>query len=101
MLSMLLAVAAAQVASPAVPADIAEPNPKTMKAAEIAAFNAKLSRSHPYYIRCVRSVETGSLVKRTFSCRTNAQWQSADTRGNDNARETYEHMQSKAGNSSN
>ena len=45
-------VAAQAAATPAI--TVEEPDPKMMKTAEIKAFNAKLPRSHPYYIRCVR-----------------------------------------------
>lgn len=75
---------------------VAEPDPKSMNMREIKAFNAKLPKNHPYYIRCVSALETGSLVKRTYSCRTNKQWQLADQTANQNARDTYEAMQGKA-----
>ncbi|MFM5924249.1 MAG: hypothetical protein ACKOPG_08705 [Novosphingobium sp.] len=76
-----------------------EPNPKTMSQKEIRAFNSKLPRSHPYYIRCVASGEVGSLVKKSYSCRTNHQWALAEEKGNQNARDTMEQMASKAANS--
>ena len=92
MLSFLLMLAAdAAVVAPAV----IEPDPKAMSRAEMNAFNARLTRTHPSYIRCERSLETGSLVKKTFSCRTNAQWKSAADTGNDNAREIGEAMRPK------
>lgn len=94
--SLLLLVAAeAAIAAPAV-AEVEEPNPKVMSRSEISAFNAKLSRQHPYFIRCKRSEETGSLVRKTFSCRTNEQWDGADRTGNDNARDTVEAMKGKS-----
>ena len=98
-LSMLAAGAAP--AACAVAADISEPDPKAMSRSEIRAFNAKLSRTHPYYIRCERSEDIGSLVKRNYSCRTNAQWEKADAIGNQNARDAIESMQSKSWNTSN
>ena len=102
MLAVLLATSApAGTISPPVPpqlalADMAEPDPKKMSQAEIRAHNAKLPRDHPYYIRCVRTAEIGSLVKRTFSCRTNQQWPAAEEAGNREARDINDRMSSKA-----
>lgn len=76
--------------------EITEPNPKTMSQAEIRAFNASLESNHKYYIRCTRTVAIGSLVKKLFSCRTNEQWLAADARGNQEARDIMEEMQSKS-----
>lgn len=81
--------------------DIAEPNPKAMSQAEIRAFNATVDKTHRYFIRCKRSAATGSFVQREFSCRTNAQWAVADVRGNQEARDIGEEMQSKSWNTSN
>jgi hypothetical protein len=72
-----------------------EPNPKGMSQKEIREFNAKLPRGHPFYIRCVKSDETGSIVKKLYSCRTNRQWARDDTTGNQNARDTMDAMTSK------
>jgi len=98
--SLLFALAAQSGASAAVVAPISaqidEPDPKQMSRSEINTFNAKLSRTHPYFIRCVRSDETGSLVKTTYSCRTNQKWAMADRVGSDNARETLEAMKGKS-----
>lgn len=80
---------------------LVEPDPKAMSQKEIRAFNSKLPRNHPYYIRCVASPEVGSLVKKTYSCRTNRQWKAADETGNQNARDTYEAMTSKSWNTGN
>lgn len=92
--SMLLLMAAeGAVAVPAV--EIAEPNPREMSRAEILKFNAQLPPSHPYFIRCVKTLEIGSLVKKTYSCRTNAKWEAADEAGNQNARELGEHFKPK------
>lgn len=107
MFSLLLLLAAgaadtaqatpAPTAAPAVATTLVEPNPKVMSQREIKAFNATLpSKSHPFYIRCVSSLEIGSLAKRLYSCRTNRQWDLSDQAGNRNARETIEAMQSKA-----
>ncbi|HUQ13003.1 MAG TPA: hypothetical protein VM055_01855 [Novosphingobium sp.] len=95
MLASLLLLVAAETTI-AAPVEVDEPNPKAMSRAEIAAFNAKLARTHPYYIRCRRTEETGSLVRKTYSCRTNEQWGTAERVGNDNARETVEAMKGKA-----
>ena len=87
-------VAAQAAATPAVAVD--EPDPKAMKYAEIKAFNAKLPRSHPYYIRCVKTANVGSLVARNMSCRTNEQWDRADRIGNQEARDVLEHSKGKS-----
>lgn len=80
---------------------IVEPDPKAMSQSEIRAFNAKLVRGHPYFIRCVKRADTGSLVKRNFSCRTNAQWRLAEERANLDARDTIDSMKAKASSLSN
>lgn len=101
MISAVLLLLSAEAAIPvAADAAVLEPNPKAMSQSEIRAFNAKLARTHPFYIRCERSEDIGSLVKRKMSCRTNAQWQKAADIGNQNARDSVEAMQSKATNSS-
>lgn len=53
---------------------IAEPKPADMTAAEIRAHNKTLDRKDPYFIKCVREAETGSLVARKPVCRTNERW---------------------------
>lgn len=97
--TILLIFAAEAGPVAATEAVIAEPNPKTMSQKEIRAFNSQLPRNHPYYIRCVSEEETGSLARKTYSCRTNQQWELAGRIGNQNARETYDAMTSKAANS--
>ncbi len=62
-----------------------------MKASEIAAYNANLTRDHPNYILCVNSEKTGSLVKKKV-CRTNQEWARLAEAGNRDARETAETM---------
>ncbi len=96
----LLAIIGSATAASAV-ADIPEPNPKAMSQAEIRAFNATVDKGHKYYIRCKRSAPTGSFVAREYSCRTNAQWAAADTRGNQESRDILDEMTSKATNTSN
>ena len=88
-------VLAAQAATATTVGAIQEPDPKAMSQSEIRAFNAPLPRDHPYYIRCVKSAEVGSLVARNVSCRTNEQWKKADTVGNDEARDVLEHSKGK------
>lgn len=67
-----------------------EPDPAKMSQSEIRAFNATVSKDHPYFIRCKRSVSTGSFVRGSTSCRTNAQWAIAMDRGNQQARDLVE-----------
>lgn len=94
LLLLLASDGAAQLA-----ANVTEPDPKAMSQKEIRAFNAQLPRDHPYYIRCVRSAEVGSLVKRSYSCRTNDQWREAQDKGNQEVRDIADKMASKAANS--
>lgn len=49
-----------------------------MSRAEIRAHNAQLAKSDPFYIRCERQEEIGSLVARKTVCRTNRQWAALD-----------------------
>ena len=77
-------------------ADMAEPDPKEMSQSEIRAHNAKLPRDHPYYIRCVKREDIGSLVKRNFSCRTNQQWATSEESANAEARAIADAMASKS-----
>ena len=95
--SALIALVASTAATAV--ADVAEPDPKTMSQAEIRAFNANLDKTHKYFIRCKRSVATGSYAKREMSCRTNAKWAAADAAGNQEARDIGERMAGKAVNS--
>lgn len=77
-------------------AAVTEPNPKAMSQKEIREFNSKIPREHPFYIRCVKSDETGSIARKSYSCRTNQQWKLAHDTGNQTARDTVEAMTSKA-----
>lgn len=102
MLSAFILMIAAEVSANApLPQPLVEPNPKTMTQREIKAFNASIPKDHPFHIRCVSSVEIGTLAKMNYSCRTNRQWALADDAGNRNARETFEAMQGKAAATSN
>lgn len=96
--SALIALAGSAAAATA---DIPEPNPKAMSQSEIRTFNASLEKGHKYYIRCKKDTATGSMIQRQFSCRTNQQWAAADVRGNQEARDIGEEMQSKSWNTSN
>lgn len=68
--ALLLLSSAPVVVTPAIP----EPNPTEMSSAEIRTHNKALDRTHPYFIRCVRQADTGSLVARKPVCRTNERW---------------------------
>lgn len=95
--SLLFALAAGAAAPAALPPLTRDPH--TMSQSEIRAYNVGRVRTDPDFIRCVRAEETGSLARKTFSCQTNAQWAQADQIGNQNARDTYQSMQSKSVNS--
>jgi hypothetical protein len=97
--TLLIALAAGAAQAPAAPSELPplDRDPRTMSQSEIRAFNTGRPRTDPDFIRCVRAEETGSLVRKTATCHTNAQWAEADRVGNQNARDTYGAMQSKAG----
>ena len=97
--ALLLAMAASGVSAST--GDLGpEPDAQHMTPSEIRANNVRLTRDHPYYIRCQSRDETGSLAKKIRSCRTNQQWRLAFDQGNQNARDTYEAMQGKMANPS-
>jgi hypothetical protein len=85
MLSALLVIAMAEAALPA-----GTSGPVAMTARQIRTYNAALSRDDPAYIRCERQLETGSLVKKTRLCRTNAEWRRVGDIANDTARDMQE-----------
>lgn len=93
--AVLLSSATAAPVSGAVATALEEPDPKAMTASQIREHNSKLDRKHPYFIRCVKSANTGTLVARNVSCRTNRQWAIADRVGNDEARDIGDKMASK------
>lgn len=97
-LVLALLLGSADAAIPTSANALVEPDPKVMSQKEIRAFNASLDKKHPFYIRCVSTIEIGTLAKRNYSCRTNRKWSLADRIGNDNARETYDAMTSKSWN---
>ena len=97
---MTWAVAASLLAAPAAAEELADraPPPKKpslMTPTEIEAYNKGLGQTHPYYIKCRKTLEIGSLVKKTRVCHTNAEWRDVIARGNQDARDTAEAMTSK------
>ncbi|AJA10477.1 hypothetical protein SKP52_18035 [Sphingopyxis fribergensis] len=98
-------VAAALFAAPAFAAeagaDRAPPSkpPSAMTPTEIKAYNEGLPQTHPYYIKCRKMLEIGSLVKKNRTCYTNEKWKEVIAQGNQNARDTAEAMVGKAVNS--
>lgn len=73
--------------------------PSAMTPTEINAHNAGLAPNDPNYIKCRKTLELGSLVKKNRVCRTNAKWKEVVANSSQNARDTAEAMTSKAGNS--
>lgn len=98
MLMFPLILAAATAAAPAPAAPVAEPDPSHMSLKEIRAFNQTVGKDHPYYIRCRRDVEIGSVAKAHTVCRTVRDWSRADDDGNRTARDTVRLMNETAGN---
>lgn len=94
--SMLIALAAAATVLPAAELPVLDKDPTKMSQSEIRDFNKGRLATDPDFIRCVRREETGSLVRRSFTCHTVSQWTQMDQQGNQNARDTYESMTSKA-----
>lgn len=93
----LALVAATTAAAPATPT-VPEPDPSHMSLKEIRAFNATVGADHPYFIRCRRDVEIGSMAKAKTICRTKRDWARADDDGNRVARDTVRLMNETAGN---
>lgn len=101
LIAMSLVAAPAAFAAEEAAADRAPPTkrPSEMTPTEISAYNVGLAQTHPYYIKCRKTLEIGSLVKKNRVCHTNEQWKDVNAKGNQNARDTAEAMTSKAGNS--
>ena len=57
--------------------------PSQMTSSEIKAFNEGLDSDDPQYIRCRKIEETGSLVKKVRTCKTNEQWRALADRVRD------------------
>lgn len=92
------ALLAAPAAFAAEASDRAPPSkaPSAMTPTEITAYNKGLPQTHPYYIKCRKTLEIGSLVKKNRVCYTNEKWKEVSAKGNQNARDTAEAMTSKA-----
>lgn len=89
----MIALALSQGAVAAESADImSEQRVAVMTRSEIRAYNARLERAHPAYIRCDRRLETGSLVKKVETCRTNEEWRRMEVVGNDEARDIVDRV---------
>ena len=71
--------------------------PSTMTSSEIKAHNEGLSPTHPYFVKCRKIEEIGSLVKKARVCHTNEQWKQLWAQGNQDARDTVDHFGSKGG----
>lgn len=84
------ASAASPIAAPAIDIKRNDRGEAVMTRAEIRNYNAGLPREHPGYIRCKRAGETGSLVKKASSCRTNAEWRQTEDSANEDARDLIE-----------
>jgi hypothetical protein len=69
--------------------------PSTMTNSEIKAHNEGLPPTHPYYVKCRKIEEIGSLVKKARVCHTNEQWKQLWAQGNQDARDTVDHFGSK------
>lgn len=52
--------------------------------------NAGRDRDDPNYVRCRRLDVTGSLVKKTRVCKTNAEWARLAEQGQGNAQEIFQ-----------
>lgn len=90
MVSLFVALLLQGVGAGVAPADVSSPDTVSMSLAEVKAFNAKLGRDDPNYIRCRTVSVTGSLVKRGRVCRTNHEWTRLQEDGNEHARKTWE-----------
>ena len=82
-------------------ADRAPPSkpPSAMTPTEIKAYNEGLAQTHPYYIKCRKVLELGSLVKKIRTCYTNKKWKEVIANSSQNARDTAEAFVSAAGTS--
>lgn len=98
-----VALLAAPVAFAAEGADRAPPSkpPSAMTPTEIKSYNEGLAETHPYFIKCRKTLEIGSLVKKIRTCYTNEKWKQVIANSSQNARDTTEAFVSGAGNSSN
>ncbi len=51
---------------------------QTQSQSQSQSNGQKVDRKAPDYVRCIRRTETGSLVKRYKTCKTNAEWDRLD-----------------------
>lgn len=91
---MIAAAASAPAAAPDTAAGRLPPDrpPSTMTSTEIKAHNAGLAMTHPYFVKCRKIEEIGSLVKKARVCHTNEQWKKLWAQGNQDSRDTLEAM---------
>ncbi|MDR6833184.1 MULTISPECIES: hypothetical protein [unclassified Sphingopyxis] len=92
MLDIVLFVVAAAATDPAADRTPPDRPPSTMTSTEIKAHNEGLATAHPYYVRCRKIEELGSLVKKARVCHTNEQWKKLWAQGNQDSRDTLEAM---------
>ena len=101
MLHMLTMVAfvvtSVSAADPAVGRTAPDRPPSTMTSSEIKAHNEGLPPTHPYFVKCRKIGEIGSLVKKARVCHTNEQWKQLWVQGNQDSRDTMDAFSSKAG----
>ena len=92
MLTVMMTLLLAASAAPAVDRAPPERKPSEMTPTEIKAFNEGLAPTHPYFIKCRKTLEIGSLVKKNRVCHTNEQWKAVWAKENQDARDTAEAM---------
>jgi len=97
MLTIFAFVAASATSAPAADRTAPDRPPSTMTSGEIKAHNEGLPMTHPYYVKCRKIEEVGSLVKKARVCHTNEQWKQLWAQGNQDSRDTMDAMSSKAG----
>ena len=101
MLTLITTLVLAASAGPVADRTPPERKPSEMTPTEIKAYNDGLAQTHPYYIKCRKTLEIGSLVKKNRVCYTNEKWKEVSAKGNQDARDTAEAMTSKAAGGSN
>lgn len=91
---MVVAAASGSAPAPETAAGRSPPDrpPSTMTSTEIKAHNAGLAMTHPYFVKCRKIEEIGSLVKKARVCHTNEQWKKLWAQGNQDSRDTLEAM---------
>ena len=94
MLSTFLVLALGQAATAAGDGATVD-GPVMLTSAQIREYNSTLNRGDPAYIRCVREIATGSLVRKQTTCRTNAEWRRVQDIGNQDAHDLVEGFQAR------